>query len=166
MKKILKNPIITFLLGIIISTSIGVSAYSLFANNIYFSPTDTSWKKPDGSDITDVETALNDLYEKALLDNANTLRLVNHTNNISAEVGKKYLIVISVTSYNNESQKYKPSIISGCTIEKTAGEVGHTFDVLATYSNAYIVKATSNTITIQGNVVDSNWTFVTYYKID
>ena len=62
MKKIFKNPIITFLLGIIVSTSIGVSAYSLFANNIYFRPTDTSWKKSDGTNIENVSDAINELY--------------------------------------------------------------------------------------------------------
>ncbi len=79
--------------------------------------------------------------------NTNTLKLIKDKTTLSAEGGKKYLIIISLTSYNHSTQQYKPSIISGCNIEKTSGQIRNVFDVIA----SYIVTATSNTITIKGN---------------
>ena len=63
MKKVLKNPILTFILGSLIFGCIGiVSAFSLFAQDVGFTPHDTSWKKDDGSDITNVKEAIDELY--------------------------------------------------------------------------------------------------------
>ena len=62
MKKIFKNPILTFIIGLIIAGGISVSAYSLFATNINYEPI---WKKEDGTNITNVSEALDELYNKA-----------------------------------------------------------------------------------------------------
>ena len=62
MKKLFKNPIFTFILGAVIFSAVSVLAYSLLAGNVGFTPFDTSWKRQDGTDITNVEEALNELY--------------------------------------------------------------------------------------------------------
>ena len=66
MKKIFrKSNIFSFLLGAILFGGIGVvSAYTILANNIGYTPKDTTWKKTNGEDITNVKDAIDDLYDK------------------------------------------------------------------------------------------------------
>ena len=59
MKKIIKNPIFTFILGSIIFSSVTVLASQILARDIEYTK--------DGV-TTDVESALNDLYDKASAD--------------------------------------------------------------------------------------------------
>ena len=66
MKKIRKGYIFSFLLGAIIFGGIvGVSAYTIFANDIGYTPKDTTWKKSNGEDITNVKDAIDELHSKA-----------------------------------------------------------------------------------------------------
>lgn len=66
MKKFIKNNIVGFILGTIIFGGIvGVSAYSIFANDIVYTPSDSTWKKSNGEDITNVKDAIDELYTKA-----------------------------------------------------------------------------------------------------
>jgi hypothetical protein len=59
MKKIIKNPIFTFILGALIFGGIvGVSAYTIFANDIGYTPKDSSWE------VDNVKDAIDDLYTK------------------------------------------------------------------------------------------------------
>ena len=63
MKKVFKSRMFSFILGAVIFGFVGaVSAYSLFANNVGFTPSDATWKKTNGDDITNVEDAINELY--------------------------------------------------------------------------------------------------------
>ena len=65
MKKIIKNNLFGFILGVIIFGSIGVAASQLFANDIGYTPKDSTWKKSNGEDITNVKDAIDELYTKA-----------------------------------------------------------------------------------------------------
>lgn len=59
MKKIIKNPILTFVLGALIFGGIGVvSAYTILASDIGYTPKDTTWE------VDNVEDAIDDLYSK------------------------------------------------------------------------------------------------------
>ena len=64
MKRIIKSRIFTFILGAIIFGSVGVIAANYVANDISFTPKDTTWKKQDGTDIVTVKDALDELYTK------------------------------------------------------------------------------------------------------
>ena len=64
MKKILKNPIFTFILGVILTVGItSVFAFSFLAQDVGFTPTDTSWKNDDETNIENVSDALDSLYK-------------------------------------------------------------------------------------------------------
>ena len=63
MKKVIKNPIFTFILGILISGAT-VYAASYAAKDISFTPKDSAWKKSNGEDITNVKDAIDELYSK------------------------------------------------------------------------------------------------------
>ena len=64
--RIIKNPIFMFTLGAIIFGSIGVyAAKEIFASNVSYEPSDTTWKKANGEDITNVSDAIDELYNKA-----------------------------------------------------------------------------------------------------
>ena len=66
MKKIFKSRIFIFILGAILFGGIGVvSAYSILASDIGFTPKDSTWKKSNGEDITNVKDAIDELYNKA-----------------------------------------------------------------------------------------------------
>lgn len=76
MKKIFKSRLFTFVLGAIIFSGItAVSAYTIFANDIGYTPKDTTWKKSNGEDITNVKDAIDDLYDKV-----NNPRFINVAN--------------------------------------------------------------------------------------
>ena len=65
MKKMLKNSLFTFILGVILSGGLAtVFAYNFFANQIEFRPV---WSASDGSEITNVAEALNELNDKVNL---------------------------------------------------------------------------------------------------
>ena len=64
MKKILKSRVFAFILGAILFGGIGVvSAYGLFAKDVDFTPSDNTWKKETGDEITNVEDAVDELYK-------------------------------------------------------------------------------------------------------
>ena len=66
MKRIIKSRIFAFVLGALIFSGItGVAAYTIFADNIGYTPSDSTWKKSNGEDITNVKDAIDELYIKA-----------------------------------------------------------------------------------------------------
>lgn len=65
MKKLIKSRIFAFILGAVMFSGItGVVAYTLLANDIGFTPSDTTWKQSNGEDITNVGEAIDELYNK------------------------------------------------------------------------------------------------------
>ena len=64
MKKIIRSKLFYFILVAVIFSTATVFAYDLFANSVEFTPTDSTWKKENGDDITNVDEALNELYKK------------------------------------------------------------------------------------------------------
>ena len=102
MKKIIKNPIFTFILGALIFGGIaGVSAYTLFANDIRYTPKDSTWKKSNGENITNVGDAIDELYTKAN-EETGTISFNNMTSTLvyrkSSYSGKNTVITISNVS--------------------------------------------------------------------
>ena len=101
MKKILNSKLFYFILGAIIFGSIGsVLAYSFSASNVEYDPGDNSWKTYEGSDINDVQTAIDELrrghydfrktnsFNKATQGNRSTSK----STSISLESGK-YIVL-------------------------------------------------------------------------
>ena len=90
MKKILnKINIFSFILGAIIFGGIvGVSAYTIFANDVGYTPTDENWKKADGSNITNVKEAIDELYTRT--NNNKSIDLTTKT--IATENGNCYTL--------------------------------------------------------------------------
>ena len=90
MKKIIKSRVFAFILGAIIFGSIGVvSAYTIFADNIGYTPKDSTWKKSNGEDITNVKDAIDELYNKANTNNLNTVCI--RLSGTKETVGAKYV---------------------------------------------------------------------------
>ena len=73
MKKVFKKGyIFSFILGAIVFGSVGTyAAYSVLADNIGYTPKDTTWKKANDEDITNVKDAIDELYSNQyeLIDN-------------------------------------------------------------------------------------------------
>ena len=67
MKQIFKKSnIFSFLLGALIFTGItSVAAYTILAKDIEYTPSDSTWKKSNGEDITNVKDAIDELYVSA-----------------------------------------------------------------------------------------------------
>ena len=115
MRKILKkNNIFAFILGAIIFGSIGVvSAYAIFANDIGYTPKDTTWE------VDNVKDAIDDLYAKSssgILDNTSFyLRVENY----SSSRDSSSLLAFSKLSYYKKfkiSNRTLNSYASYCTI--------------------------------------------------
>ena len=90
MSKIIKSRIFTFVLGAVIFSGItGVAAYSMFAKDIKYTPKDTTWKKANGEDITNVEEAIDELIlndNKEYLINKSTGPIPSGIKNVKAIV--------------------------------------------------------------------------------
>ena len=166
MKKTIKDNIkivvTVIIIAIIVGSITGVVAYNYSAKDISYTPKDNNWN------VDNVDNALGDLYNtlNAKIENNYKLLSVNGGSTIPVEPDKKYIVFVSTSSVLN--QNYKPSI-SGCTIEKTLGQIGNTHsstEGLAAYGNGWIVTTTSNTITIGGNPYGAIWNHVCYYKLD
>ena len=107
MKKIFrKSNIFSFLLGAIIFGGItGVAAYSIFADNIGYTPSDTTWKKANGEAIENVKDAIDELYTKASQSQVNNIKFLNSNGIVGTAISNrkasinlskgKYLIVFS-----------------------------------------------------------------------
>ena len=160
MKSIKKNFnlfIIIIMTIIVVGGATGVVAYNYASSSFSYS---------NGLVESNVENALKDLHGYSTNNEDVTLKLVTNGQKIEVESGKKYIVYVSVTSY--QTQNYKPSI-SGCTIDKTLGQIGGSYSNsglgMSAYANAWIVTATSDTITIGGNP-STGWTRVGYYKLN
>ena len=65
MKRIIKNNLLGFILGIIVTTALTVSASILYqASEIGYTPKDSTWKKSNGDKIETIEDAIDELYLK------------------------------------------------------------------------------------------------------
>ena len=58
MKRVFKNPLVTFILGAVIFSTGSVLAYSFFAQDIGFTPRDSNWQ------VENTKEALDDLHDK------------------------------------------------------------------------------------------------------
>ena len=91
MKKLFKSRIFIFILGVVLSCSItSVLAYTLFANNIGFSPTDTSWN------VNNVQDALDNVNYMIKNNQHLKFALFNNTGEAQIEINQDF-----VNSYNN-----------------------------------------------------------------
>ena len=77
MNNFFKSRLFAFILGSVIFSGItSVAAYTFFASNIGYTPTDESWKKFNDEDITNIKDALDELYfklDQIVLDNMGKL---------------------------------------------------------------------------------------------
>ena len=65
MQKLFKNPMFMFILGVVLSCSVtSAFAYSIFASDIGFTPIDDEFKQKDGSNVTNVNEAIEALFNK------------------------------------------------------------------------------------------------------
>ena len=96
MKKIIKNPIFTFILGaIIFSGIISVAAYNIFANDIGYTPKDKTWK------VDNVKDAIDELYTRS-----NLTEMVWINPNLNATL-------FEPTTINADLSKYDSIIVLG-----------------------------------------------------
>lgn len=113
-----KGYIFSFILGAVIFGGIvGVSAYTILSNNIEYTPTDSTWKKTNGEDITNVKEAIDELYMKKnsnvyFLNGTMTEDSKNLSLNYTADFDGKVLVVATnvqgrsnntVVTHNNET---------------------------------------------------------------
>lgn len=89
MKKIIKNNIFGFILGIIFASSAGVIAYSISANNVSYNPNNTDFT------ATNVQEALDELYS-----NNNKLEISNITTKV----------LYNNAQYDSNSRNFKYTI--------------------------------------------------------
>ena len=143
MKKLIKNPIFMFILGVTLTIGItSVLAYSLFAQDVGYTPKDEEW------DVSDVKNALDDLHDKLLI-NYDSFKMFSG-NKATVEIGKKYLISVAVMS--GTDQRFSPSISSGADVlASTDMVISKSWSNMITYSKAFIVKSTDTTINISGH---------------
>ena len=175
MSRILKSRLLCFILGAVIFGSIGVvSAYTLLANDTAFTPTDENWKKEDGTDIEDVASALDYLYENFNLSYgdaqyANAIGASNtKTGSITLNKGKYILITTDGYSAGTPSSASSQQAVStkmvecssgtNCIIKRLAGyntttratakENDNQYHYVVESINAYYINVLSDSTTI------------------
>ena len=156
MKRIIKSRIFAFILGAIIFGSIGVYASSYLAKDISFTPKNTNWKKEDGTDITNVKDAIDDLYKKIvnkdiknILDNLGEGFGASGVNYNGFIVGHKYMAIYTSNFWEYGNDQYNAKIISGASDINIVGNV-KTTSPRATYyySFASIITFTATNTSI------------------
>ena len=118
MKKIFKSRVFAFVLGALLFGSIGVvSAYTILANDVGYTPKDTTWKKSNGEDITNVKDAIDELYIKKQLSSVSLAGKESITGNTTMtytfqediELG---LVIVSASNNINDTSYYIATIQS------------------------------------------------------
>ena len=132
MSKNLKNNIISFILGALIFGSIGiVSAFSLFADNVGFTPYDNTWN------VDNVESAINDLYANQAYYCSYIKSIKPMTSNTSADG------VASSNSVLSSSAVYKA--FDGNTNTGVDSTIYHSADYVFPSTNGIYVRFAFNT---------------------
>lgn len=110
MKKIFKSRLFFLLLGVLISTVSTVLAYSYFAQEVGFTPTDNSWQDVELNNIDNVSSALDNLYQR--INKMNYKEIYSYSPGSPANFSytfetdtKDVLVILSsiYSIYNNES---------------------------------------------------------------
>ena len=184
----MKKYILAFLLGAFIFGGIaGVTAYTIAANKVTYTPTDPAFKKTDGSNILNTQEAIDELYK---LGNRNLVFSTNgwttyggtgfvqgigQAENILSNltVNKKYLIQIlggmEITSYtNNITYSFE-----GATCSKISSKSDYSSSQLKSnnylewYSAIYSCDVTSSSVKVIVTNNDNYWTwfYSSAYKI-
>lgn len=165
MKKFIKNNIVGFILGAVIFSCISVAAYSIFANDIGYTPKDSTWKKSNGEDITNVKDAIDELYNRAnrsiQFKNLVYDRYSGNKNNasLSKNVGKgKYLVYVeydlgyisssSVSNYADSNRLNVNCSSSNCDINKVYEKINNQSSTNPVFSSWYSTIYTINSLSI------------------
>ena len=107
MKKIFKNPIFTFIIGIVLTSSVvGVLAYSYAASDIYYTTN-------KNANVENVEQAINDLYSKVHLKSYDLSGIAVYYNPVSNTKCTDYISSNSSTGTKTGCMKWY--IVSGDT---------------------------------------------------
>lgn len=102
MKKIIKNPIISFIIGAVLFGSIGpVLAYRLTADQILYTPTNNS------SQITNAQIALDNFYQKTLYGDANETDILN--GKTAVVQGKKVIGTLTGFTSLSDTEEITPN---------------------------------------------------------
>lgn len=98
--------------AVIFGSVVGVSAYTLLAADISYTPKDETWKKSNGDDITNVKDAIDELYDKtSFFDSLTYVKTTDliygdrngNSQNFTLDSGKYILVVETRTvEYNND----------------------------------------------------------------
>ena len=131
MKKIFKNPFLTFILGAIVFSGITVAAYTITSNDVGYTPSDNTWE------VDNVRDAIDYLYNQ-ILQKPKIINLITNTDNYVKPSAASYnhtftnngTVIVDIAAadgnnqlINNWDYSVKKNNIS---IEKTDG-----------YSNGY-----------------------------
>ena len=95
MKKLISSRLFYFILGVVISCGITTAfAYSFFADDVNFTPTDTSW------DVDNVQKALDELYKDVTLKPDN-IQLIGTRVGATATISIEYRYGLVVNCFHN-----------------------------------------------------------------
>lgn len=143
LKKIMKKDIIVaFIIGLIVASSITVYATNIIANQIAYTR--------EGTQINNVEQALNDLYNKQLVfDDSDNVIMANDVELTGLQPGKYYIIYLrdnslpTFTGIEFVIPMKKMEIITSTNVSKKTMYVGvgKATDTAITLSNASIISA-------------------------
>lgn len=151
MKRIIKNPIFTFILGIILTSSITVVAYTTLAKDIGYTPKDNTWEVDNVKDAIDQlytkandKIILNTFYDAIYGEHIGTLSTTEYRSSINLEKGKYIILSSYIASNGSASQNrlYDRDIFcssNNCSIKQLSGKNIQT-SKLNTYQNIYFLE--------------------------
>ena len=175
MKKVLKNPIFTFILGFVIAVGMTtVFAYSYFAPDVGYTPRDNTWN------VDNVKSAIDDLRSRTYISLNSSVGWTYYNgpgykdgagaaeNVISSlEIGKEYILnILGGMEVNGFISTINVSI-TGATCRRTDFKADYCSNKLSNgkyaewYSATYYCKPTATSATIR--VTNSNNYWMWFY---
>ena len=163
MKKFIKNNIIGFVLGIIVATTVGVSAYAILASDIGFTPSNPDWK------VNNLEAALNDLYANTNIGLTQKITDIE-TNSVTInnnEIKEMYAVLFTYTGSSNYQEVLNDRIqignVVGAEYSKVFSAVGNENDPYAI--SVYKLTNCQSTVTVtSGNSLGLGGAHILLFK--
>ena len=147
MKKIIKNPLLTFILGLIISGTV-VYAYVFYAQDISYDNSYSHLVDENDNNVTNVQDALDILYDKAFSNRPVSYRINAYGHNSAEQYASNIFPAthpfktLTIDGYNTIHANYPQINIDGTSYIRPT--IGSSYDIEGKAFSLFVYSSTNN----------------------